>query len=282
MLPPPVPPWRAFSQDLSDHSSDAAFLKAFWSQPGAAAAATNLASVLRTSQHGAKVNGPGQSDLDSVLGVLASATIPLGFADKNAYMTFNSSLMNGLARAGYPNAVALFQGSSVTGIRAKTRELVDDNPNDYDVALCDPDLYSAAKDIGVGLRNEPARTDPLAEDQADRLGLGSLQQELTEQAGRPVNIMIYENVRAAQQYKSSMRVPFSYQIENYFAKQAQRAAQEEITLEIGHAPGGRGRIGSGRGRSGSRSGGRSDGTRGRRRVDIPVPIAQEDRRDTSL
>jgi hypothetical protein len=220
------------SQDLSDHSSDAAFLKAFWSQPGVAAAAANLASVLQTSQHGAKVNGPSKSDLNSVLAVLASAAIPLGFADKYAYMAFNSSLMNGLARAGYPNAVAVFQGSSVTGIRFRTRELVGDNPNDYDVAVCDPDLYNAAKDIGVGLRNDPARTGPLSEDQATELGLRDLQVELSGQAGRQVNIVLYEDPRAALQFRPGIRVPFAYQVENYFNKQAQKAAQLEMTQEV--------------------------------------------------
>jgi hypothetical protein len=225
----------AIAQDLADHSADLTFLRAFMSEPGVAVAMENLPGVLRMTQDGKTVRQASKSDLNNVLTVLASVAIPLGFANKNAYMNFNSTLMNGLARAGYPNAVAAFQGSSVTGIRASDRTPVGNNPGDYDIAISDPDLYDQAKNLGIGLRNEPARTDPLSEEQAGNLGLAELRQELSSQAGRPVNIMIYENPQAAMQYKPSIRVPFAYQVQNYFDKQAQKATQAEVAQEVQQA-----------------------------------------------
>lgn len=222
----------AIARDLMDHSADTGFLRAFWSQPGVAAAAAGLPDVLRTTQDGTSVKAPSKADLQNVLTVLASAAIPLGFATKDAYFSFNATLMNGLAKAGYPNAVAVFQGSSVTGKRFETGEAVGDNPSDYDVGICDPDLYSNAQALGIELKNMPARTAPISETQADELGLGDLQRELTGQAGRDVNFVIYQNVQEAQGYSPSLRVPFAYQIQNYFTKQAQRAATIEASIEI--------------------------------------------------
>lgn len=222
----------AIAKDLADHSGDKAFLAVFWSQPGITAAMENLPHVLRTAQDGKTLKGPARSDLTNVLIVLGSVAIPLGFANKNAYMSFSSTLMNGLAEAGYPNAVAAFQRSSVTGIRSWDRMPIGDNPGDYDIAIADPDLYNDAKNLGVELKNEPARTMPLSEDQARELGLRDLQEELTAQAGRDVNIAIYEDPQAAMQYRPSIRVPFAYQIKNYFDKQTQRAAQAEAAQEV--------------------------------------------------
>jgi hypothetical protein len=42
----------AIADDLNDHSSDRAYLTAFWSQPGVNAAVANIASVLRTTSPG--------------------------------------------------------------------------------------------------------------------------------------------------------------------------------------------------------------------------------------
>lgn len=218
----------AIAQDLADHSGDKAFLSAFWAQPGITAAMEKLPSVLRTTQDGKTVRGPAKTDLTNVLTVLGSVAIPLGFASKNAYMSFNATLMNGLARAGYPNAVAGFQGSSVTGIRYSSGAQVGNNPGDYDIAIADPDLYDAAKNLGVELKNLPARTMPLSEVQADSLGLNDLQEELTTQAGRDVHFVIYQTFDGAKQSGLSLRVPFAYQIRNYFDKQAQKATEAEV------------------------------------------------------
>lgn len=105
------------------------------------------------------------------------------------------------------------------------------NPGDCDVAIADPDLFSKAKDLGIDLKNQPSRTMPLSEEQADELGLGDLQQELTSQAGRPVNMVVFESYDGVKQTGPALRVPFLYQVKNYFAKQGQIAAQDETAVE---------------------------------------------------
>jgi hypothetical protein len=130
----------AIAQDLQDHADDAAFLRDFWSQPGTTAAAANIASVLRTTSSGKRVSQPSVSDRDNVLAILASAAIPIGFSGTKAYMQFAQQANDGLATAGYPNATVAIRGSSVTGIRYSTGEPVGDSPNDYDLAIADPDL----------------------------------------------------------------------------------------------------------------------------------------------
>lgn len=102
------------------------------------------------------------------------------------------------------------------------------NPGDYDIAIADPDLYDAAKNLGVELKNLPARTMPLSEVQADSLGLNDLQEELTTQAGRDIHFVIYQTFDGAKQSGLSLRVPFAYQIRNYFDKQAQKATEAEV------------------------------------------------------
>jgi hypothetical protein len=83
----------------------------------------------------------------------------------------------------------------------------------------------------VDLKTGPARTMPLSEEQADFLRLGDLQQKLTVQAGRPVNLVIYQSFDGAKQSGPTLRVPFAYQVRNYFNKQTQKAAQAEVAEE---------------------------------------------------
>jgi hypothetical protein len=66
---------------------------------------------------------------------------------------------------------------------------------------------------------------------ADELGLGDIQQELTSQAGRPVNIVVFESYDSVKLSGPALRVPFLYQVKNYFAKQGQVAAQDETAVE---------------------------------------------------
>lgn len=87
----------------------------------------------------------------------------------------------------------------------------------------------------VGRTWSTSRTAPISASEADELGLGDLQSELTEQAGRPVNFVIYQNVQEAQGYSPSLRVPFEYQIQNYFTKQAQKADTAETAIEAEQA-----------------------------------------------
>jgi hypothetical protein len=220
------------AQDLNDHATDTGYLTAFWAQPGVVAAAANLASLLRTTQHGATIRGPSRSDYDNVVTVLASAAIPLGFRGTSAYMNFCARLNNGLAEAGYPETTPAFQGSSVTGIRYRTGEPVGDDPGDYDIALGGSDIFERAKELGIPLRSGGTRTGPLTESEIDELGLTDVQADLSEQGGREVHFMIYQDIDAATARSQSITVPDDDNIENYFSKQVAAAQQDETNLEI--------------------------------------------------
>ena len=57
----------AIARDLDDHSSDKAYLTAFWSQPGVAASAANLSSLLRTTSSGGTIKSASKSDYSNVM-----------------------------------------------------------------------------------------------------------------------------------------------------------------------------------------------------------------------
>lgn len=188
--------------------------------------------MLRTTRDGSKVSRPGRADLDNVLAVLGSVAVPFGFAAKGDFMNFSSVLMNGLQRAGFPNAVAAFQGSAATGYSWETKLPVGDNPSDLDVALCDGDLFLKALENGVELHGDDYRTAVLKPEEVDELGLGELQEELSEQAGRPVNFMVYASPEDLQTVgRPYLRVPNAYNTENYFNKQSKAAAADETQIE---------------------------------------------------
>jgi hypothetical protein len=218
------------AKDLNDHSADKAYLTAFWSQPGVPGSAVNLASLLRTTSGGGKVKSASKSDYDNVVAVLASAAIPLGFRSSTAYMNFVSRLRGGLNDAGYSETTGAFQGSSVTGIRFRTGEPVGDNPGDYDIALGGSDLFERAKQLGIGLRGGGTRTGPLTEEQLDELGLSDLADELTDQAGRDVHFMIFENIDTATSRSPSIVAPDSGAAQKYYTEQAQAASNDKAQL----------------------------------------------------
>jgi filamentous hemagglutinin len=117
-------------------------------------------------------------------------------------------LRGGLSKAGYADADAILQGSAVTGKSFKTGAPFDvGRVSDFDVALSGNSLLRAAKDAGIGLRSQSTRTGPLTARDLKLLGLRDLSAQMSSQAGRPVNFMIYGTTESAVQRAPSIILP---------------------------------------------------------------------------
>ena len=138
-----------------------------------------------------------------------AARMPLGFKDASAYIKFSDDLYQGLRSAGYTDAQAGFQGSSVTGYRFRPpNELFDvGRVSDFDIAISSPALIQRATELGIGLRSQGTRTGPLLSSQADLLGLSDLQTQMSALAGRPVKFMLFESFDAAVVKAPTIPVP---------------------------------------------------------------------------
>jgi RHS repeat-associated protein len=119
--------------------------------------------------------------------------IPFGFKDVNDYQSFNNAL-----KAGLPDGTqAVFQGSAVTGYGFKTGQPFDvGRISDFDIGLTNKGLFNKAKDLGYKAK-DGTRIGPLKPAQLDALGLSDTASSLTEQAGRPVNFMLYNTLNDA-------------------------------------------------------------------------------------
>ena len=134
--------------------------------------------------------------------------VPLGFKNADEFLEFGSHLKGGLDKAGYEGSQAVFQGSSVTGVKYTTRAPFDvGRVSDFDIALTGSDLLQKAKDIGIGLRSLGTRTGPLTKNQLNRLGLLELQKKLSQFAGKEVNFVIFDSIEAAINRSPSIIVP---------------------------------------------------------------------------
>ncbi|MCH0561465.1 hypothetical protein [Streptomyces sp. MUM 16J] len=122
--------------------------------------------------------------------------IPRGFGGSSQYEEFVHELYDGLNEAGFGDAQAAFQGSSVTGARYRTGEPFDDE-SDYDIALAGESLLEKAKKAGVGLRSGGSRTGPLRPEDLRKMRLDGLASQLSNTAGRKVAFMIYGSIDAA-------------------------------------------------------------------------------------
>jgi hypothetical protein len=227
----------AIAKDIEDHAGDPAFLKDFWSQPGASAAAASLASVLRATQDGKKISAPTAADHSNVVAILASAAIPIGFSGTKAYLQFAQQVNDGLTDAGYPNASVSFRGSSVTGVRYKTGEpITDDNPpGDYDLAIADPDLFEQAQQLGIPLRGGGTRTAPLNADDLDELGLSDLAEQLNSGSGPKVSFMIYQDQSAVDARGVNIVAPDSGAVTKYYNEQLSTAQTDQTNEAVAAA-----------------------------------------------
>jgi hypothetical protein len=138
-------------------------------------------------------------------------SIPSGFQSADEFRQFSSNLYSGLRSAGYNDATAIFQGSSVTGVKYTTGRPFDaGRVSDYDVALASPSfLLARANELGIGLHSGGTRTGPLTGAELEQLGLSGMNAELSQAVGRPVNFMIYQSAEAAISRSPSIVVPES-------------------------------------------------------------------------
>jgi filamentous hemagglutinin len=117
-------------------------------------------------------------------------------------------MRNGLNAAGYADAEPILQGSAVTGKSFATGQPFDvGRVSDFDVALASPTLLQAAEDAGIGLRSAGTRTGPLSAADLQTLGLQDLANQMSQQAGRDVNFMIYNSTATATQRAPSIILP---------------------------------------------------------------------------
>lgn len=142
----------------------------------------------------------------------APRDVPLGFRDKQHFEAFGAILHRRLAALGYPNAVGVMQGSSVTGFRFRTGKPFDvGKRSDLDVALCDPDLFDLAETKNIPIRKQPPlRTAPLKgrmKEALQALELYDLRAELTDLMGREVEFMIYRFEQSALYRSPSIEIP---------------------------------------------------------------------------
>ena len=145
----------------------------------------------------------------AAFGVLKSLDdLPRGFSNLSHFQEFGTSLYEGLRHAGYEDAVAIFQGSAVTGVKYKTEVPFDvGRVSDFDIALASPTLFQRAQELGIPLRGNGTRTRPLTENDLENLGLYDLATQLGGDANRPVNFMIYGSADDAIQRAPSIVVP---------------------------------------------------------------------------
>lgn len=140
--------------------------------------------------------------------VAAEGAIPRGFASAGEFGEFGGQLRGGLAEVGFGDTEAAFQGSSVTGQSFRTGEPFDvGRVSDFDIALGGEEVFSAAREAGIGVRGGGIRTGPLSALDLERLGLTGLRADLSGLAGRPVNFMIYRSIEGALARSASILVP---------------------------------------------------------------------------
>ncbi|MCA0212763.1 MAG: hemagglutinin repeat-containing protein [Proteobacteria bacterium] len=134
--------------------------------------------------------------------------VPSGFANANEFANFGGNVRAGLKSAGYPDAEPILQGSAVTGKSFGTGAPFDaGRVSDFDVALASPALLQRAQDLGIGVRSGGTRTGPLSARDLEALGLTKFASDISAQAGREVNFMIYQSSAAAMQRAPSISLP---------------------------------------------------------------------------
>jgi hypothetical protein len=119
--------------------------------------------------------------------------IPYGFDTVESYDAFANKLISNLPEG----TEALFQGSSVTGKKYTTGELFDSGrTSDFDIALAGDKLFNQAKQLGYKAK-DGTRIGPLDEEQIEILGLSKIREQLSKDAGREVNFMLFNSSSSA-------------------------------------------------------------------------------------
>jgi hypothetical protein len=157
--------------------------------------------------------------------------IPFGFSNVDDFASFSRDVRSGLNKAGYADAQPLLQGSAVTGRSYSTGQPFDvGRVSDFDIGLASPSMLARAKELGIGLRSSGTRTGPLTARDLQALGLRNMQRQLSTQAGREVNFMIYGSVDDAASRAGPTRLN-------------SRARFDKWIACVGHAALGRGSAG---------------------------------------
>lgn len=126
------------------------------------------------------------------------ADVPRGFSSRERFVEFSRRLLAALRRAGYTDAQAGLQGSSVTGFKWVTGEPFDvGRKSDLDVAIASPSAMKRAKALGIGLRSGGSRTGPLELKELDALGLRDVVDDLSKYVDREVHVMLFESIDGA-------------------------------------------------------------------------------------
>jgi hypothetical protein len=138
----------------------------------------------------------------------STKSVPHGFSSADDFSQFRQNLRSGLNKAGFDNVQSLFQGSSVTGNSFRTGQPFDvGRVSDFDIALVSPQMLQKANQLGIPLRSQGVRTAPLKPIHLEKLGLTDIASQLSKQAGRPVNFMIFDSTATATAKAPSILVP---------------------------------------------------------------------------
>ncbi|WP_269510472.1 hypothetical protein [Burkholderia sp. IMCC1007] len=151
---------------------------------------------------------PGGARTASAASVRRGRGVPYGFENLESFSRFGNAVRVGLGRAGYGDVEPILQGSAITGKSFRTGRPFDvGRVSDFDVGLASQSLLKRAETLGVGLRSGGTRTGPLTARDLQLLGLRDLANQLSQQAGRDVNFMIYNSPATAIQRAPSVTLP---------------------------------------------------------------------------
>ena len=124
-----------------------------------------------------------------------------GLSSFEEFKDYGDVFKNGLSDLGYPNATPILTGRSARNAGVKKGTLgYNNDPNDFELAIIDPDLFNKLQELGVPLDGPNNRTAPLTGQEerfAEQVGLTSLQNELSKMAGGGnTSFVVYKNVDA--------------------------------------------------------------------------------------
>jgi filamentous hemagglutinin len=135
-------------------------------------------------------------------------SVPHGFGSADEFAKFGTDIRTHLSRAGYQDVEPILQGSAASGRSFNTGAAFDlGRTSDFDIALASPTLLARAKELGIDLRQGGTRTGPLTQRDLAALGLREMANQMSKQAGRPVNFMVFQAPAAAIERAPSIPLP---------------------------------------------------------------------------
>ena len=141
-----------------------------------------------------------------VLGL--SRCLPKGFKSYGQFKQFGQATQAGLKKAGFANASMYMQGSSHSGRSFETGRPFDEGRiSDFDVAVAQPQLFEKAVKLGFAKGNwsQPIEMNSYM---AKALGINDTLLKLSKMSGgRPVNMMIFKDVKSIKDKADGTRIP---------------------------------------------------------------------------